>query len=252
MKNIGFITDDERVFDSRISMLSSYEFCWIKPNQNGEFLELNHISDFDLVIIELKDKGETKDNDIIWLKKIRTYIDIPVIIISRESKSELQAELNRLVGIELPIIEFGKSGVYYCKNDFRLSSLDSIVETALKNKDYGDTQKLLKAIECLRDFRHNGWKRLNGIQLRLETLTDESTDEERKKLVQRMQDIHDKIHSLLQQIREAEIATEQCFPELIEFEEKCATMLNEWDSLTNPSSDKLEYFKKITNIFIQH
>lgn len=242
-KKIGFITEDKKVFLSRASLLSSHDVRWIKPDKHGELPDLRSLTELELVIIE------SEDNALRCLKKLRAYMDIPIVLISRKAQSELQAKLTEAVGVEKLVIEFGKYGVYYCYNDSRLELLNAIIEEGSKNTDYGDTRKLLMAIQQLRNFRHGGWKRVVGIQLRLETLTDESSYEEREKLVQRVQDIHDEVHRPLQQLREAGIDTEQCFPKLIKFEKECATMLM---ALTNPGSDKLKYLKKMADIFVHH
>lgn len=95
---------------------------------------------------------------------------------------------------------------------------------------------LHQAVRRLRDFNHNGWKRLNGVQLRLAALLDEFSLSRWEKVNARLQSLYDEVAFPLQQLREAGIDVGKHFPNLVRFEELCSLLLQRWRHATNGAS----------------
>lgn len=242
-KQIIIITENEFDFHVRKAWLLSHKVRWLLPGPKSELSNPNDSGlKPDLVIIE----GE---EGVKWLGELRTDLEIPTIIISWESPTSLQAQFARRIApssetlkSKMPILEFGKHGVYYLPKPMRLEQLNATIEACSAVTDYGDTQQQLalhQTVQWLQNFSHNSLKRVDRIQLRLSSICNAFSMEKWEKAIASLQSLRREIDRSLRQLRHAGLDVERQFPDEVEFKQKCASLLKEWQGLTNPEMTNL-------------
>jgi hypothetical protein len=237
-KQILIITANELDFQCRKAWLDADTVQWLKLQPSDE-LDIGSPRP-DLVIIEAEHDG------IDGLERLRAMLQIPVLFISYELPTPLQARFARRMDAakapletEAPILEFGRDGLFHLPKPMRFSQFRAAIDACSAVTDFGETQQQLQlhqAAQRLRKFRHDGRKRLDMVELRIGSICHNFSPEKWDKAMTSLESVHRQARSAQKRLRQAGVNVETQFPESAEFERKCRSLLERWHGFTAPET----------------